>query len=1345
VGTYYSTDGTTWTASGSGLFGSIRSLIVKGGKAFVGCDNGVFSSTDGINWTAMNNGIAQTGNSRAIASLAAKGDLLYALDNQGLKLSADDGRNWVLLNNSSGTIYTNLNTARLYPGGNGLFIYNGSFYYSPDGGLTLVLMNTGDIPLNNPAAVATSSVIYSAATNGSATNKPGLFYSPFPNITANRAPSISVSGTPGTTTGSPVSLALSATDPDAGQTVTLAAVALPGDATFNAATGAFTWTPNTPGAYAAVFSAKDNGTPALGDLKVVTITVTGPALVGNWSRAAALPSNLQATALAASGTNIFAGSSQGVFISADNGVTWAAVNTGLAASRVISALVAIGTNLYASTSDGLYASNNNGTNWTKINTGISGTVVDVASNGTNLYATTANAVFISNDNGASWRQTQAINLINGRTIAAVGNTILVNGQNVGLMRSVDGGSNWQSVSLSQSFTVATSLAANGATFFAGASDGIYRSTNGGQAWTKLTAGLPANSGCYKLIVNSDQIFAIMNPSGSSVVIYFSSDNGATWRLMDAGTPPMENTGGNPTLAAANNFLYYSSTSAGVYKSPFPLSPTNTAPTLTVPAAQNATAGQNLVFNVSAADNDAGQTVTLSAANLPLGASFVASTGRFTWTPGIAGTYIVGFTVVDSGTPALSVTKTVTITVAPPASSPNGFWQLANSGLEGIGLNSIAASGANVYAGSSTGLYRSTNGGASWSKLSTTGLPTAAISVLGANGTKLYGYSNGEMYRSSDSGANWTKIQTGLPTFRNFDVMYIANGALFLGTSSSGTGIYRSTDDGANWTSVYTSSSGSARVSAFTSIGETIYAVVNNGVLRGVNNGSGWATAGTLSNVYAITANGAILFAGTSQGISRSTDNGTTWAAVNTGLPANPFTGRILASNNVIYAALNNNGIYYSLNNGGNWLAMDSGNAPTSASLLAMGDSIYTSNNNSVVYASVLPAITSNTIPTLNVPAAQNATTTQSLNFTVTASDTDSGQTVTLSAAGLPGGATFNASTGQFSWTPNAPGTVSVSFTATDSGTPALSNTKIVTINATGISPAGNWINISGGLPSVPQSIVALGNEIFVGTVQHGVYKTSNGGQTWIASNTGMGNIAVVALNEINGLLYASGNGLYTSNDGGASWTLINNGLAGQVSSVAQIGARLLASTNVGVYSSTNNGTSWSASSTGLPASQQARSLVVSGTEVFVVAGSTGVVYKSTDNGANWTAVNTGLPSGQSVNSLAVNGTTLYAATGAGVYSSTNSGTNWTVVGSGLPTTSNNALIVHVSGSNLFVGYFFGTRVFASTNGGANWSVMNVGENVTYVRGFAVAGSKVYCWATPDGFTTGIFVSPVPGT
>jgi photosystem II stability/assembly factor-like uncharacterized protein len=323
--------------------------------------------------------------------------------------------------------------------------------------------------------------------------------------------------------------------------------------------------------------------------------------------------------------------------------------------------------------------------------------------------------------------------------------------------------------------------------------------------------------------------------------------------------------------------------------------------------------------------------------------------------------------------------------------------------------------------------------------------------------------------------------------------------------------------------------------------------------------------------------------------------------------------------------------------------------------------------------------------------------------------------------------------------------VSVSFTATDSGTPALSNTKIVTINATGISPAGNWINISGGLPSVPQSIVALGNEIFVGTVQHGVYKTSNGGQTWIASNTGMGNIAVVALNEINGLLYASGNGLYTSNDGGASWTLINNGLAGQVSSVAQIGARLLASTNVGVYSSTNNGTSWSASSTGLPASQQASSLVVSGTEVFVVAGSTGVVYKSTDNGANWTAVNTGLPSGQSVNSLAVNGTTLYAATGAGVYSSTNSGTNWTVVGSGLPTTSNNALIVHVSGSNLFVGYFFGTRVFASTNGGANWSVMNVGENVTYVRGFAVAGSKVYCWATPDGFTTGIFVSPVPGT
>ena len=73
-----------------------------------------------------------------------------------------------------------------------------------------------------------------------------------------------------------------------------------------------------------------------------------------------------------------------------------------------------------------------------------------------------------------------------------------------------------------------------------------------------------------------------------------------------------------------------------------------------------------------------------------------------------------------------------------------------------------------------------------------------------------------------------------------------------------------------------------------------------------------------------------------------------------------------------------------------------------------------------------------------------------LSFTVNATDPDTGDTVTLSigSGGLPPGATFNTSTGLFSWTPTtseAGQLFTVNFVATDNGSPQLADTKPVKI------------------------------------------------------------------------------------------------------------------------------------------------------------------------------------------------------------------------------------------------------------------------------------------------------------
>lgn len=69
-----------------------------------------------------------------------------------------------------------------------------------------------------------------------------------------------------------------------------------------------------------------------------------------------------------------------------------------------------------------------------------------------------------------------------------------------------------------------------------------------------------------------------------------------------------------------------------------------------------------------------------------------------------------------------------------------------------------------------------------------------------------------------------------------------------------------------------------------------------------------------------------------------------------------------------------------------------------------------------------------------------------LTFTVAATDPD-GDAITLSAMGMPSGATFNPATGAFSWTPGYPsvGVYTPTFIATDNGVPVASSTLDVVI------------------------------------------------------------------------------------------------------------------------------------------------------------------------------------------------------------------------------------------------------------------------------------------------------------
>lgn len=108
-----------------------------------------------------------------------------------------------------------------------------------------------------------------------------------------------------------------------------------------------------------------------------------------------------------------------------------------------------------------------------------------------------------------------------------------------------------------------------------------------------------------------------------------------------------------------------------------VNPVNDPPAL-IPIGNKATnEGELLEFTVAATDPD-GDALAYSASNLPTGSTFDPGTGKFTWTPGFdqAGSYPnVLFTATDNGSPPLSASETITITVGnvnrPPILTPIG--------------------------------------------------------------------------------------------------------------------------------------------------------------------------------------------------------------------------------------------------------------------------------------------------------------------------------------------------------------------------------------------------------------------------------------------------------------------------------------------------------------------------------------------------------------------------------------------------------------------------------------------------------------------------------------------------
>ena len=252
--------------------------------------------------------------------------------------------------------------------------------------------------------------------------------------------------------------------------------------------------------------------------------------------------------VAANGSQVFGGAFyDGVSRSLDGGVTWSAANNGLTA-RTINTVFKTNGMLYAGTSDGGFISNNEGQSWSRTNLPLVTTRNFIAYDG-KVWAGTSNGIYVTANQGQSWtRVSNGLGAGNVMCIVVLNNVLYAASSSTGVFRSTDGGQNWTAANANLPSLRVNDMAARGNNLFVTTEDqGVFRSIEG-QSWSAINNGLPGSS-IGGLVVSGNALLTVVWGQG----MYRSTDSGDTWTKSGTGHSP----GGIIALYASGANVYAS--------------------------------------------------------------------------------------------------------------------------------------------------------------------------------------------------------------------------------------------------------------------------------------------------------------------------------------------------------------------------------------------------------------------------------------------------------------------------------------------------------------------------------------------------------------------------------------------------------------------------------------------------------------------------------------------------------------------------------------------------------------------------------------------------------------------
>jgi hypothetical protein len=622
----------------------------------------------------------------------------------------------------------------------------------------------------------------------------------------------------------------------------------------------------------------------------------------------------------------------------------------------------------------------------------------------------------------------------------------------------------------------------------------------------------------------------------------------------------------------------------------------------------------------------------------------------------------GYTLVASATGFAPVTSAAFDITAPP-------FTLLSTGIYGGHIDTVAVSPAPVggstmvFAGMSTGVYKSTNNGATWSPASF-GFANAAgtlvadpknpgvvYAVQADSGGGVAGATPYFLKKTVSGGATW--IDAGGPTLGQGATVAIDpsnSSIIYVG----GTSIYRSTNAGASWTKL-TGLPYECPKMAIDPVNASMYCAAYDRPSF------------------------------TDQGVYKSIDGGATWAAVNTGLSGLVVRSLLVATPNATFVEASNI-LYRSTNGGGNWTSLNinfpyalayAPSRPTRMYLslgslgVAVSNDAGASFGTAVVVGDVVQvlAVDPNNPDQVYAAGRDNGVYVSSNGGTSWALASVGIATRTIGSVAMNPGApdtvvvsaedgvyqTANAGT---SWSRTSTATGILDFDPAQPGHAYLCGDSFFTSINSGAS-----FSQGGATGTGCRQLAFAGATMYAAGFPGGLHKSINTGGSWATTGFAGDFTYSVALGDTTGavVVIGSNQGTYRSTDGGTNFSQINLEIADSLLTDPTTPTRIIsglscgssgsAMSSGGFRISTDGGASFGSVIAGPCVSQ----LTSNGAALFAAGRPFSAV--STDQGATWRRLGVGVPAGAEMTSIAASadGKTIYLGTTAGLFKSTTGG------------------------------------------------------------------------------------------